>query len=1657
MRHRLVWPTTFQLSRRAWQVLIVCLAIGAAGQLLLSVVAPPEVYALTQALYSLSVIGIAIVLLGWLASPRGADLWRSETLYRQLLEQAGAQRQRERELDTINAIGRALAESLDLNQVCAQLTAAIGQLFPDYLALLITQYDARRQMMTLISGVDNSGPLDPAQFPPLPLEPMGYGPQSEAIHTRRVVVVNRYPERVQQARHQVTVGDMPQSVLYAPMLVKGEVVGVVQVQSPVRDRFSQNDAELLALIANTAAISIVNARLFEAEHDQRAETEALYETLVALSRTLNFDEVLDLALRHIGETVPHDAADILMIDQDVGHIVRWQGRIEPGQEAVVHSLELPIASTPSLRRLIDGGQVMIIPDVQANPDWIKTSATAWVRAHCAAPIRARGRTLGALEVYRTVPNFYTAVHAARLQARADLVGIAWQTVQLLDVEREQRALSEALYDAQAAVASTLNLDEVLDRILKNVARIVPNDAANIVVLEMDVVHSIRWLSALDPEARYQMPEVHWKVEDVPLYRQLFESHQPVMIADVRNYSGWIRVPFTPWIRSYVAAPMEKQGRVLGVLELSSSTPRFFTLQHATYLHLFAAQAAEAIENARLFEQTRRRAQELGILYESSVAISSSLDRDTILNTILQRLADAVNATSTYVIWIDWEQLCGTVIAEYFSPRASALERVSDLGETFKLTESSPLLAALRQAQPLPLTINQADLDPFTLADLKRFGGKSTLRIPMIVSDQVRGYVVVWDTQTERTWSEAEIRLCQTLVNQAAVAIFNAQLFADMQRRVVEQAALFAAASAVSSSLNFKVILQRLAEQLARAIDATSAYIAEWDQRLGTTTVLAEYVGPEAHPLERVSDLDQTYTTQAELGAQLLAGSAIVIHADDEQLARDMRDHLKQYGGKSVLLVALEAHGTIFGYAEMWESRRKRLFTLAEISLCRSIAQHAAIAFNNAQLFEAEREQHALAEALYDSALTLSSTLELDEVLARILANAGRIVPNDLAAMFQIDDQAAQATRIFGRSTPAEESALRRVRFGVKDAPNLQRLIESGEPLVMPDVRDDPGWLELPELNWIKSFVAVPILIRGRVVSLLLLYSATRRFYTPLHGERLRAFAAQAAIAIENARSFEEERKQLQLAQTLQAVGTLLTAGMSLAEVFEQIFDLLAQVVRYDSVSVHVIENGEIQLAAGRGFLDLDQIRQQIDTVVKQTLKSRWADPQQRLLIIPDTHHDPRWISLPNNPHVHSWIGAALRVKGRLLGILNVDSQIPNEYDEAIGETVAAFANQAAIAIENTQLHNAEHRYTEELERRVQQRTVELEQERKRTAAILHTAGDGIVTSDRDGHIEYMNPAMEKLTGYTLAEARGKNPRLWKSEHTPASLYEKLWSSITRGEIWRGELTNRRKDGATFEAALTIAPLHNSEGQITGYVGVQHDITHQKELERLKDEFVSNVSHELRTPIANVKLYISLLTSGKPEKYQNYLQTLRREALRLEKLIEDLLDLSRLDLNTVPLYLGPIDLNQLAAQLIADRTELAARRELVIDYHAEDVVLPGLGDSARLVQVMSNLLTNAINYTPPGGQIVVTTGLRQHEEQDWSTFTVQDSGPGISARDLPHLFERFYRGEAGRKSGAPGTGLGLAISAQIMRRMGGRITVESEPGHGATFTLWCPTI
>ncbi|MEE8392054.1 MAG: response regulator [Anaerolineae bacterium] len=228
---------------------------------------------------------------------------------------------------------------------------------------------------------------------------------------------------------------------------------------------------------------------------------------------------------------------------------------------------------------------------------------------------------------------------------------------------------------------------------------------------------------------------------------------------------------------------------------------------------------------------------------------------------------------------------------------------------------------------------------------------------------------------------------------------------------------------------------------------------------------------------------------------------------------------------------------------------------------------------------------------------------------------------------------------------------------------------------------------------------------------------------------------------------------------------------------------------------------------------------------------------------------------------------------------------------------------------------------------------------------------------------------------------------------------------------------------------------------------------QRELEgRAQSTFASTVSHELRNPLASIGLNLYLLERSKPEERDSYLDALKQEADRMKDLVESTLTLSQLETNRSELALVPVDLNAVVEQVVAEHQPRAQAAGLELVFEPDADLAPVRAERSQLIQVVTNLVTNAINYTP-SGRVQVGTYLDAKREQ--ACLRVQDTGMGIEAEDIPRLFERFYRGRRVTESDIPGTGLGLAIIKEIVNLHGGEIQVESRVGEGTTFSVWLP--
>jgi PAS domain S-box-containing protein len=390
-------------------------------------------------------------------------------------------------------------------------------------------------------------------------------------------------------------------------------------------------------------------------------------------------------------------------------------------------------------------------------------------------------------------------------------------------------------------------------------------------------------------------------------------------------------------------------------------------------------------------------------------------------------------------------------------------------------------------------------------------------------------------------------------------------------------------------------------------------------------------------------------------------------------------------------------------------------------------------------------------------------------------------------------------------------------------------------------------------------------------------------------------------------------------------------------------------------------------------------------------------------------------------------------------------------------------------------------------------------------AALLAAANAIVITDREGHILWANPAFTRLTGYALDEVLGQTPRVLKSGVHDAAFYAHLWQTIQTGAVWHGQMVNQRKDGRTYTEEMTITPVHDAAGTIVRFIAIKQDVSARVAAEEAehaaraaaeaalaqRDEFLSVAAHELKTPMTSLYGAVQLLQRCLPldgdlsaadrKRVARSLAIVHRQSVKATQMVETLLDLSRLQRGKLRLEWAPTDLSAMVQHVVAQaeaKLEGQATLQPASPAVADQVpctlrpVLPpepvvAEVDALRLEQVLTNLIDNAIRYSPGGGEIEVSvqrtkrSGLgsgaapgRAGDEGDTVvTLAVRDHGMGIPEAKRAGIFERFYQAHGeGHRSGL---GLGLFISKEIVELHGGHIGVEFPEDGGTRFVVEIP--
>jgi signal transduction histidine kinase len=436
-----------------------------------------------------------------------------------------------------------------------------------------------------------------------------------------------------------------------------------------------------------------------------------------------------------------------------------------------------------------------------------------------------------------------------------------------------------------------------------------------------------------------------------------------------------------------------------------------------------------------------------------------------------------------------------------------------------------------------------------------------------------------------------------------------------------------------------------------------------------------------------------------------------------------------------------------------------------------------------------------------------------------------------------------------------------------------------------------------------------------------------------------------------------------------------------------------------------------------------------------------------VMVVPDTHLDPRFIRHPfvlNDPFVRFYAGAPLRIGGLALGTLCLVDSKPRSFGAAEQRRLAALAETVVDMIELRV-----DRFAAEAHR---QRTVE---ERELLTLTVENVSEGVALFDGDLRLTLWNEAFCELFAYTPDEIR---------EGMGADELMRL--TARRGELGPGDpdlivaafvASIKASTGRDIEVQRAGRVLDVRRRTISGgrFILTVRDVTHDRQIARLKDELVSTVSHELRTPLTAISGALGLMASGAagalPERAGRLVTVGYRNAERLATLVNDLLDMDKLQSGKLSFNFASGDLGALLAEAVEQNQPYAERFGVTLDLVLPDAPVAAHFDHLRVMQVVTNLLSNAAKFSPEGGQVRISLGV----DGDTARISVADDGPGISPEFRKRLFDRFAQEDGAHQNKHAGTGLGLAISQGIAQAHGGGITLDDAAGPGATFHLTLP--
>lgn len=713
-------------------------------------------------------------------------------------------------------------------------------------------------------------------------------------------------------------------------------------------------------------------------------------------------------------------------------------------------------------------------------------------------------------------------------------------------------------------------------------------------------------------------------------------------------------------------------------------------------------------------------------------------------------------------------------------------------------------------------------------------------------------------------------------------------------------------------------------------------------------------------------------------------------------------------------------------------RQRDYFAAEDVRVLDFIADQAAVALENARLFAAEEQRRHLADTLVEITRTLAATLDLDKLLALILENLGRVVPCDSSSVFLLQDDrlVIRAWRGF-----ENEDLIRGLSFPVESGQILSRVVTSREVILCADVQRERNWQNVPGLVPTRGWIGAPLVARGEVVGALTVDSPMADAYDEQDAQVVSAFADHAAIAVSNARLWQQVQRRLEEVVFLYRTGQVLTASLDVDEVLRSLMVSVRDYFHLEAASVSLIEEDSddlvFRVAVGEAADQIVGIRLKRGQGV-----AGWVAQTGQPALVPVARQDPRFydgVDKATGFRTGTLIAVPIRLGDAVIGVVEaINPRIgqPDQDDLRLLQSVSALAASA--------LQNAHH-------------FTRARQAEQRYASLFENSADPILITDAASLITDVNLKMCELLGYQKEALVGREI---------ATLFRDPEATRARvQQVADGESTFYNVEAVTCTGATIPFEVHANRIQHGANYSIQwvcHDMTERLALDEARQNLTHMIIHDLRNPLSSITSSLELIRMALVDKMvsipvEQILGVAQRSGEKLYLLIDSILDLARLgEGQTQPAY-KTLDI----ADLIREVVEQEQPQLTAYSLHLRLAIAEGLpkveGDPALLQRVLLNLVDNALKFCPPDGEIRVEALL---SDPQTIRISVADNGPGIPPEYLERIFDRFVRvpGQTVR-----GTGIGLAFCKLAVEAHGGRIWAESTLGHGATFRFTLPVV